>query len=139
MYLLVVDIFLGLSRLQGINRRVDCRYNTIHKVHFLARHRVYKVSFTDNGPQFAAAESKVLPVNMDFTIRQAPPTSPSPIKKHREQYEPLRLCFKGLKTLSVYQTTPLQNDYSPAQLLRIDNFIHLYQLYHLNLNPQFLT
>lgn len=119
-YLLIVDYFsrfIEIAKLGG----ESSSHIIQHMKSIIARHGIPQEIFTDNGPQFAAAEFKQFADKYGFRHKTSSPHYP----QSNGEAERAVKTIKGLlqktddpyHSLLVYRATPLQNGYSPAELL----------------------
>ena len=77
--------------------------------------------FTDNGPQFAAAEFKQFADSYGFCHKTSSPRYPQSNGEAERAVQTIKHLLKKAEdpyhALLVYRATPLQNGYSPAELL----------------------
>ena len=125
-YLLMVDYFsrfIEIAKLTG-----ESSADTIqHMKSIIARHGIPEEIITDNGPQFAAAEFKQFADKYGFCHKTSSPHYPQANGKAERAVKTIKqLLLKAedpYHALLVYRATPLQNGYSPAELL-MNRFLH---------------
>ena len=119
-YLLVIDYY---SRYIEIAKLTTTSANDVirHLKSIFARHGIPAKVFTDNGPQFSANLFSSFSKSYGFTHKTSSPRYP---QSNGEAERAVR-TVKNILTkrddpylgLLAYRTTPLENSYSPAELL----------------------
>ena len=118
-YLLIVDYFsrfIEIAKLTGESSADIIR----HMKSIIARHGIPEIVFSDNGPQFSAAEFKRFADEYGFYHKTSPRFPQSNGEAERAVQTIKNLLQKAddpYQALLVYRATPLRNGYSPAELL----------------------
>ena len=119
-YLLLVDYY---SRFIEIALLADTTAETIirHTKSIFARHGIPEVVISDNGPQYSSEAYKVFANQYHFKHITSSPYYPQSNGEAERAVGTLKRMLEKEKdpylALLAYRTTPLQNGYSPAQLL----------------------
>lgn len=119
-YLLVVDYY---SRFVEIAKLTPTRSEDVivHLKSIFARHGIPELFFSDNGPQFSSQQFKDFATAYGFIhATSSPKFAQSNGEAERHVQTVKRLLTKASDpylALLAYRSTPMANDYSPAQLL----------------------
>ena len=119
-YLLVVDYysrFIEIAKLSGESSGEVIK----HLKSIMARHGIPEQIMSDNGPQFAAAEFDRFSKEYGFSHKTSSPQYPQSNGEAERAVQTVKQLLKKAEdpyqALLVYRASPLQNGYSPAELL----------------------
>lgn len=120
MYLVVIDYYSRYVEVANISLTKSADV-TVHLQSMFAHHGVPETLVTDNGPQFAAHSFSTFAANYGFKhVTSSPKFPQSNGEAERAVQTAKNLLTKAedpyLALLS-YRSTPLQNGFSPAELL----------------------
>lgn len=119
-YLLIVDYF---------SRYIEVAYLNVTSAHTViaalkecfSRHGIPQTVVSDNGPQYSCALFKDFAQEYGFTHITSSPRYPQANGEAERAVATVKGLWKGggekIKALLTYRATPLENGYSPAQLL----------------------
>ena len=96
-FLLMVDYFSRFIEIVKVSGET-CAEIIKHTKSILARHGIPEVIFTNNGPQFSAAEFGRFAKEYGFQHKTSSPHSLSLMARQRGQSRPSRDCFEKQKT-----------------------------------------
>ncbi len=119
-YLLVVDYY---SRFIEINKLSQTTSDSIinHLKSLFARHGIPEVVMSDNGPQFASSTFQEFADQYRFSHITSSPTFPQSNGEAERAVKTIKAMLKKesdpYMALLAYRSTPLQNGYSPSELL----------------------
>ena len=92
-----------------------------HVKSIIARHGIPQQIVSDNGPQFSAIEFSMFAKEYGFTHTTSIPRYPQVNGEAERAVKTIKGLLKKAddpyRALLIYRTTPLQNGYSPAELL----------------------
>ena len=119
-YLLIVDYFsryIEISKLTGETSAEVIR----HMKSIFARHGIPQKVMSDNGPQFASSLFKGFAIDYGFTHHTSSPRYPQANGEAERAVKTIKALLKNADdpylALLAYRATPLQNGYSPSELL----------------------
>ena len=119
-YLLVVDYHSRYIEIARVNRPTTAEVVT-HLKSLFARHGIPETLISDNGPQYASREFAEFAEEYEFRHVTTSPYHPQGNGEAERAVRTIKnLLKKGddpYKALLTYRTTPLQQGYSPSQLL----------------------
>ncbi|KAL7865994.1 hypothetical protein SRHO_G00112410 [Serrasalmus rhombeus] len=130
-YLLVVDY---MSRYVEIALLTPTRSNDVihHLKSIFAHHGICETLVTDNGPQFSGAAFSEFAASYGFCHVTSSPKYPQGNAEAEQAVQTVKGLLKKSNdpylALLAYRATPLQNGYSPAQLLmgrRLHTTVHI--------------
>lgn len=119
-YLLIVDYYsryIETARLSGESSAEVIR----HTKSVFARHGIPQVVVSDNGPQFSSIEFCRFAAEYGFTHTTSSPRYPQSNGEAKRAVKTVKELLKRTEdpylAMLTYRSTPLQNGYSPAELL----------------------
>ena len=119
-YLLVIDYFSRYIKIAKISGTTAIAVISQIKSIF-AQHGVPQELFSDNGPQFSSGEFAQLAKEYDFTHSTSSPRYPQANGEAERAVRTVKNILKKNEDpyfgLMVYRATPLENGYSPTELL----------------------
>uniref|UniRef100_H2M3Q2 Integrase catalytic domain-containing protein n=1 Tax=Oryzias latipes TaxID=8090 RepID=H2M3Q2_ORYLA len=119
-YLLVVDYFSRFVEIAQLSytRSMDV---VVHLKSIFARHGIPQVLVTDNGPQFSGSHFQAFAACYGFEHVTSSPRFPQSNGEAERAVQTVKRLLKKssdpYRALLAYRATPLQNGYSPAELL----------------------
>jgi len=119
-YLVVVDYFSRYIEVERMTKTTSPDVITCLKSIF-ARHGIPETVHSDNGPQFSSSNFALFATEYGFIHITSSPTYAQANGEAERAVQTAKLLIKKNKdfylALLCYRTTPLQNGYSPAELL----------------------
>ena len=119
-YLLVIDYFSRYIEIAKLSQTTSLEV-VKHLKSIFARHGIPKIIMLDNGSQFSSHSFEEFSTEYGFTHLTSSPTFSQSNGEAERAVKTVKLLLKKEKdphlALLSYRTTPLQNGYSPAELL----------------------
>ena len=123
-YLLIIDYYLRWIEIAQWNKTIS-EDIIRHTSSIFARHRIPEVVVSDNGPQFSSELYAKFAQQYGFEHITSSPHYPRSNGEAERAVKTVKNFLKKSKepylALLAYRSTPLQNGYSPAQLLMSSN------------------
>lgn len=120
-YLVVIDYYSRYIELAKLDVTTTSKEVINHLKSIMARHRIPETLLTDNGPQFSSKEFSLFANDYGFSHLTSSPIHPSGNgeveRAVRTAKDLIRDATDPYIALMNYRNTPLENGYSPAQLL----------------------
>ena len=119
-YLVVVDYYSRYIKLSKLENTTSTAVIN-HMKSIMARHRVPETLISDNGPQFSSKEFSAFAKDYGFSQITSSPGHASANGEAERAVRTVKVLLYAAKdpycALLNYQSTPLANGYSPAELL----------------------
>ena len=119
-YVLLVDYFSRYLEIAPLKNSTSQEVIN-HLKSFFARHGIPEMVFSDNGPQYSAAEFSKFAEEWGFTHLTSSPRYPQSNGEAERAVKTVKSMLKKCKdpylALLTYRSTPIHNGYSPAELL----------------------
>jgi hypothetical protein len=119
-YIIIVDYFSGYPEIALLNSTTSTSVIT-HMKSCFARHGIPDRVISDNGPQFSSVEFSKFSSSYGFKHQKSSPRYPQANGKIERAVKTMKSLLKKSKdpyiSLMAYRDTPLENGYSPAELL----------------------
>ena len=139
-YLLIVDYFSRYVEVAGMNKgkRAPDVINTLKDV--FARHGIPEEIRSDNGPPFDSSEFTHFAQEWDILLSPSSPYYPQSNGEAERSVQTIKNILKKEKdkyqALLAYRSTPLQNGFSPAELLMGRKLRTTVPVFHAQLQPK---
>ncbi|CAB3981206.1 Transposon Ty3-G Gag-Pol poly [Paramuricea clavata] len=119
-YLIIIDYFSGYPEIALLNS-ITSTSVIMHMKSCFARHGIPDRVISDNGPQFSSVEFSKFSSSYGFKHQTSSPRYPQANGKIERAVKTVKSLLKKSKdqyiALMSYRDTPLENGYSPAELL----------------------
>ena len=139
-YLLIVDYYSRYIEVAGMNKgkRAPDVINTLKDV--FARHGIPEEIRSDNGPPFDSSEFMHFAKEWDIHLSPSSPYYPQSNGEAERSVQTIKKILKKEKdkyqALLAYRSTPLQNGFSPAELLMGRKLRTTVPVFHTQLQPK---
>ncbi len=139
-YLLIVDYFSGYIEVAGMNKgkRAPNVINILKDV--FGRHGIPEEIRSDNGPLFESSEFTNFALEWDILLSLSSPYYPQSNGEAERSVQTIKNILKKEKdkyqALLAYRSTPLQNGFSPAELLMGRKLRKAVPVFHAQLQPK---